>query len=222
MTLVVARNDNGRIAIAADTLLTEHGRPLPFQKGTIKSCMLPGKICVSFCNSPDTVEVAFKKFCESYPNGTGFSDVVSFFENSSASTGNDYIIAFNSNPKLVKIVDGERVHSIAKTVWIGDHAAYERFREYEAKARNNIESGRAMNAVLFADEPTNSPASDLYSTMRHLIADRGIASVGGFVSVISNRDNGFRFSVYSDMLYDWPKGKPDEYWLIGPHEPNYI
>jgi hypothetical protein len=38
-------------------------------------------------------------------------------------------------------------------------------------------------------------------------------SVGGFVSVISNRDNGFRFSAYSDMLYDWPKGKPQDYSL---------
>jgi hypothetical protein len=211
MTLVVARNDKGRIAIAADTLLTEHGSPLPFQKGTIKSCMLPGEICVSFCNSPDTAKVAFRTFYENYPNGTGFSNIISFFENSSASTGNDYIIAFDSNPKLVKIVDGKRVHSIAKTVWIGDHAAYERFREYGAKSRPSVDSRRAMNAVLFADEPTNSPASDLYSTMRHLIADKNIASVGGFVSVISNRDNGFRFSVYSDMLYDWPKEKSDEY-----------
>ena len=29
-------------------------------------------------------------------------------------------------------------------------------------------------------------------------------SVGGFVTVISNRDIGFRFSVYSDVLVDWP------------------
>jgi hypothetical protein len=213
MTLVVARNEKGRIAIAADTLITEHGSPLPFQNGTIKSCMLPGDICVSFCNSPVTAEVEFRTFCEKYPDGTRFSDVLSFFEGSSARTGNDYIIAFDSNPKLVKIVDGKRVHSIANTLWIGDRAAYERFREYESKARNNIESGRAMNAVLFADELPHSPASDLHSSLRNIIADREISSVGGFFSVISNRANGFRFSVYSDMLFDWPKEKNDEYRL---------
>jgi hypothetical protein len=213
MTLVVARNDKGRLAIAADTLLTEHGSPLPFQRGTIKSCMLPGDICVSFSNSPVTAEIDFKTFSEKYPNGTGFADVVSFFEESSARTGNDYIIAFSDNPKIVKVADGKRVPSIAKTAWIGSQAAYERFREYEAKHRQNIEHGRAMNAVLFGDELTKSPASDLYSTMRNVIGDRKISSIGGFVSVISNRDNGFRFSVYSDMLFDWPKEKTEEYRL---------
>ena len=27
----------------------------------------------------------------------------------------------------------------------------------------------------------------------------------------SNRDSGFRFSVYCDMLFDWPDGKPEAY-----------
>jgi hypothetical protein len=79
---------------------------------------------------------------------------VSFFEQSSAKSGNDYLIAFSDNPRLVKIIDGKRVPSIATTAWIGDKAAYERFREYEAKQRPSVEHGRAMNAVLFADELT--------------------------------------------------------------------
>ena len=29
--------------------------------------------------------------------------------------------------------------------------------------------------------------------------------MGGFVSVLSGRDIGFRYSVYSDVLLDWPK-----------------
>jgi hypothetical protein len=33
---------------------------------------------------------------------------------------------------------------------------------------------------------------------------RSWPSVGGFVTVLSNRDIGFRFSVYSDVLLDWP------------------
>jgi hypothetical protein len=49
--------------------------------------------------------------------------------------------------------------------------------------------------------------------MRNVVADRSISSAGGFVSVVSNFDNGFRFSVYSDMLYDWPSGRPGDYNL---------
>jgi hypothetical protein len=51
---------------------------------------------------------------------------------------------------------------------------------------------------------TGSTASDLYSIMRNVVADRDVPSVGGFVTVLSNRNIGFRFSVYSDVLLDWP------------------
>jgi hypothetical protein len=111
----------------------------------------------------------------------------------------------------VKIAEGKRVESVSKTAWIGDQAAYSRFRAYSARKIHNPQHGRAINAALFADEMTKSPASDLYSAMRNLVIDRTIPTVGGLVPTISNRDNGFRFSVYSDMLYDWPSWEPEEY-----------
>lgn len=211
MTLVVARIQGDRIAIASDTLLTEHQHPLPIQRGVIKSCMLPGDICVSYANSPELAERDFEKFVRAFPGGTGFSTVVSFFESSSRDTGNDYIVAFSHNPKLVTIVDGKRNRSQANTHWIGDKDAYARFRDYESKTRLGKENGRALYTVLFADELANSPASDLYSVMRHVVSDTDVASAGGFVCVISNRDPGFRYSVYSDMLYNWPEDATDEY-----------
>jgi hypothetical protein len=74
-------------------MLTEHDKPLPFQNGVIKSCMLPGDLCVSFSNSPVTAGRAFSEFARKYPTGTRFADVVAFFEQSSKATGNDYLIA---------------------------------------------------------------------------------------------------------------------------------
>ena len=214
MTLVVGRVAGPRVAIAADTLLTgPGGQPLPFQNGVIKSCMLPGDLCVSFSNSPVTAGRAFKEFAETYPRGTTFTVVARFFEASSKATGNDYLIAFANPARIIKIADGKRADSRSKTQWIGDHAAYTRFRSYETRNQSRSEHGRAINGVLFADELPNSPASDLFSTMRSVVADRSITSAGGFVSVITNFDNGFRFSVYSDMLYDWPSGKPADYNL---------
>lgn len=214
MTLVVGRVVGSRVSIAADTLLTgPGGQPLPFQNGVIKSCMLPGELCVSFSNSPVTAGRAFKEFAETYPKGTSFVVVVKFFAASSKATGNDYLVAFANPARIIKIADGKRVESVSKTQWIGDHAAYARFRSYETRTQRRLEHGRAVNAVVFADDLQNSPASDLFSTMRNVVADPAIPSAGGFVSVVSNFDNGFRFSAYSDMLYDWPSEKTADYDL---------
>lgn len=105
MSLVVARIHGERIAIASDTLLTEHERPLPYQHGVIKSCMLSGDVCASFVNSPELAARDFRSFTEKFPQGAGFAECVSFFEESSATTGNEYILAFGQTPRLVKIKD---------------------------------------------------------------------------------------------------------------------
>lgn len=203
MTLVVARAENGRVAIAADTMVSAHGVSLPMRSWVLKSICLPGGICVSYSGSPQLAAKAFQEFRVRYPQGANYAVVVTFFEASSADTNNDYIVAFADTAKLVTIRDGRRTSGLSKTHWIGDKDAYERFRQHEHH-RRQYEHGRAVNAALFADEMTGSPASELYSTMRNVLHDRDVPSVGGFVTVLSNRDIGFRFSVYSDVLLDWP------------------
>src|SRR5258708_19980045 len=180
MTLVVGRVDGPRIAIASDTLITEHDRPLALRDGVVKSCMLPGDICVSFCNSPVSAERAFREFAKQFPLGASFSRVVSFFEQSGRETGNDYLIAFSNPAHLVKIAEGKRVESVSKTAWIGDQAAYSRFRAYSARKISQPQQGRAINAALFLEEMTKSPASDLYSPMRSVVLDRTTPTSTGF------------------------------------------
>jgi len=213
MTLAVARIVGNRIAIAADTLITEHNKPLPPSKGAVKSCMLPGDICVTFSNSPELAARDFERFSKSHPEGAAFSEVISFFERSSVDTGNDYLLAFSRAPRIVKISDGRRVETVSKTLWIGDGLAFQRFRKAEKKDAKPGDAGRAVNAAMFMDEIEKSPASDLYSAMKEVVADRSVASVGGFISIISNRDPGFRHSVYSDMLFNWPDGKAADFIL---------
>lgn len=113
----------------------------------------------------------------------------------------------------MKISDGRRVNTLSKTLWIGDGLAFRRFCEAEKKNAKRGDFGRAVNTVMFMDELEKSPASDLYSAMREVVADRSVASVDGFISVISNRDPGFRHSVYSDMLFNWPEGKATDFIL---------
>ena len=213
MTLVVARVSGHRVAVVSDTQVTEHDVRLRIDEGIVKTYMLPGGICVSFSNSPELAESDFQNFATAYSEGANFANTTSFFEKASAKSGNDYLIAFARQAKLVKIIDGQRMPSAAKTQWIGDKAAYERFREYEAKARKGFEAGRAVNAVLFADEIDKSPASDLYSTMRHVIADPQLTTVGGFAYVLSDRLEAFRQSVYCDMLFDWPAAESEDFVL---------
>jgi hypothetical protein len=203
MTLIVGRTSGQTVAIVSDTQITEHDMRLPVGKGVVKSYMLPG-ICVSFSNSPELAAKDIVRFLQEYPKGTGFANVVSFFERASADSGNDYLIAFAQPARLIKIVDGKRVKGDSRTQWIGDKSAYERFREYEAKARKTPEAGRAMNAVMFADEVTGSPASDLFSYMRSVVNDVTVPLVGGFACAISNRGPYFRHSAYCDMMFNWP------------------
>jgi hypothetical protein len=213
MTLVVARVSGRRMAVVSDTQLTEYDVRLPTNKSILKTYILPGGICVSFSNSPELAVKDFQKFTTSYPKGAHFANTISFFEKASAKSGNDYLIAFARQAKLAKIVDGQRISSGGKTQWIGDKIAYERFREYEAKVRKGFEAGRAVNAVMFADEINKSPASSLYSTMRHVIADPQVTTVGGFAYVLSDRLETFGQSVYCDMLFDWPAAESEDFVL---------
>ncbi len=204
MTLVVARVQDGRIAVAADTLISAHGAAMPMKEWALKSICLPANVCVSYSGSPELAARDFKRFWDQNPQGTSIERTIEFFEQSSLTTGNDYIIAFAETVELVTIRDGRRLDWVSNTHWIGDKLAYDRFRKYEIQRGQTYEQGRAVNAVLFADEVTGSPASNLYSTMRNVVSDPEVPSVAGFVSVLSTRDTGFRHSVYSDILLDWP------------------
>lgn len=221
VTLVVARIAGDRVAVVSDTQITEHDVRLPIHKGIVKTYILPGGICVSFSNSPELAVTDFQEFVKTYPRGANFASTISFFERASANSGNDYLIAFARLAKLAKIVDGRRVPATARTQWIGDRTAYERFREYESKARKGWQAGRAVNAAFFADEIKDSPASDLYSTMRNVIADPKTPTVGGFAYVLSDRIDTFRQSVYCDMLFNWPEDESEDF-AIAQVSPGYF
>lgn len=191
--------------MAADTMVSVKGVPLPLTKGVLKFCCLPGYLCVAYSGSPELAAKDFFLFQQTNPLGTNFDAAVRFFEQSSARTHNEYILAFGSTPRLITVKDGRRVRNLSKTHWIGDRCAFEIFREHEHRERHQNGDRRAVSAVLFADEMNGSPASDLHGVMRNVILDRAAPSgVGGFVTVVANRDIGFRFSAYSDILLDWP------------------
>jgi len=139
---------------------------------------------------------------------------VTFFELSSQSTSNDYLLAFANPARLIKIADGKRASSLSKTQWIGRSSGYSKFRSYETRRQPRAQQGaRSMLRCLLMTFRAHPP-SDLFSTMRNVVADRSASTTGGFVTIVTNFDNGFRYSVYSDMLYDWPAGKPTDYELL--------
>lgn len=210
MTLIVARQKGNRIAIASDTQLSAHDGALPLAEGVIKSCLLPNSICVSFAGSPELANKEIWNFSKKFPLVANYEETVSFFEAASNRTANDFIIAFSKYPKLVKIVDGKRQPNSASTMWIGDRAAFELFREIETGSKKKPQSGRALSGVLMADGE-DTIASELYSTMRNVVFGKQIESVGGFAPVVSNSAEGFHFPCLSDILYDWPDGVSEEF-----------
>lgn len=114
MTLVVARVEKGRLAIAADTMLSAHGTSFPMRRWVLKSMCLPGGICVSYSGSPELASKAFQEFRHRYPQGANYALTTAFFEASSAATNNDYIVAFADTAKLVTIHDGRRIEESQK------------------------------------------------------------------------------------------------------------
>jgi hypothetical protein len=204
MTLVVGRTKGKRVSIVADTLITEHSKRLKITEGLIKSCALSSGICVSFSGSPELAKKELWEFNRLHPINCDFADAVSYFEESSRRTENEYLLAFSTTARLIKIVKGKRVEGTSNTQWIGDKDAYEAFRQYEGRARNSVEHGRAMTGLFVWNENEGSPSSDLYSIMRQVVFGRAVESVGGLVSILSNHEGGFRPPAMSDMLFDWP------------------
>ena len=211
MTLVLARIENGLIAMVGDTNLVKSDSKLPIQHGTIKVCPLPGGICVGYCNSPELAVRDINKFIRSTTSQDRvisntehrYTDVVNFFAESSKDTGNDYIIAFGRLRKIVKISHGKPIRTIAKTAWIGEKEAYELFRKYEAHDASTYFGGRAITANMFMCEQDGSPASNLFSAFSNVVFDPS-TSVGGQATVVGWNGVEFQYSVVSSFLYDWP------------------
>lgn len=210
MTLVVARTKGQRVSLVADTLILENGSPLPLANGMVKTCSFPSGVCVGFAGSPELARLDLWRFSKLHPQGVAFGDAVSYFEESSRRTENEYLLAFADTAKIAKIAKGKRQPAISTTQWIGDKDAYEAFREHEAKARRSPEHPHAFSAVAVWNEPDASPTSDLYSTMRRVVYDGSVRSVGGLVTAISNIDGGFRPPSITDVLYNWPATLPPD------------
>ena len=124
MTLVVARCNGERVSLVADTQIAENGKPLPLGKGMAKLCAFPNGVCVGFANSPELARRDLWEFSKRYPHQVDFSEAVSFFENSSRVTENEYLVAFAASAKVVKIKNGKRQVGISKTFWIGEQEAF--------------------------------------------------------------------------------------------------
>lgn len=141
MTLVVARIHKDHIAIASDTLVTMHGQALPMAEWTLKSICLPGNICVSYSGSPELAARAFVEFRRRFPEGVAYAETISFFEASSKTTNNDYIVAFAQAPRLVTIRSGERTQGLSKTHWIGDQIRLRALSRIRVSSRPSTRAG---------------------------------------------------------------------------------
>jgi hypothetical protein len=205
MTLVVGRQRNGKVALTGDTLITENGKPLPLSQGVMKICALPSGVCVGFSGSPELAKKDLWNFSARYPKEVSLAEAVSFFEKSSKTTGNQYLLAFSDSGKLVKISDGRAQTNAAPTQWIGEKDGYEAFREFEAKFRAHGLKGRAITTSLNWNNNDGGISSELYGIMRQVVYNKAVNSIGGLVTTLNNGGGaGFQAAAFTDLLYDWP------------------
>jgi hypothetical protein len=200
MTLVIARQLAEEIIILADTRLTEHGAILPLERGVIKTCIVAANVAVSFANSPDLAARDIARFAVQHPNGSNYITTKSFFEQSSAKTGVDYILSF-ARPSKILVVSEGKSHQTT-TGWIGDREGFDRFRAYETRSRESPRSELPHLAAIDGTIVHKERFSNLLYHFEDVVGDRDLPSVGGFISICTNGGGKFGFRVSAGLYYD--------------------
>src|SRR5258707_5712287 len=100
---------------------------------TGKSVILSSECCLSFAGSPELASQSVEEFRFCYPEGANFVETKRYFEEKHSSTNVDFLWAFSRRRKFVRISDGhtQDLHE----GWIGDAAAFKRYKEYEKRSR---------------------------------------------------------------------------------------
>lgn len=203
MTLVLAKIIKSRIFILSDTKISSNTSKAQLQSGVIKTALLSPHVAVSFSNSYELASRDIEHFAKTRSPRI-FTDVVKFFEASSAATNNQYILAFATGV-LVKISDGQSSRVVSKTAWIGDWSGFERFRAYES-GRPSGRDSRLWEMSTMGTVP-NAPfdhetVSRIVSCFELTVEDPEIDSVGGFVPILTNVNGEFRFMMRSKLFFD--------------------
>jgi hypothetical protein len=203
MTLVVVQKKGTILNAVSDTGISQNGMPLPPDQHQPKLCVLSPSLAVGFAGSP---ELALEAIA-GVPRAATPRDVVRHFLefHRSRDQGVDFIVMVGQ-PQLwlVRITGGDEGNGLARTAWIGDHAAFEHFQRYRGDREIRRVTSSLEIPLMFTGKPSERDPDNvtfkMIAAMRYVLLDKGLPNVFGHAVGVSNADGGFEYRPYAFVL----------------------
>src|SRR5579863_335907 len=203
MTLIVGRVVNGQVYMLGDTALTYYGfeNANPTLEGCLKQYIVSDAIAIGFAgNQPHFEEDAGRLLaCD-----TADEIVAIAMESQRAQKDYQLMVGEIGYPNLRIIKDGQVVEAPAG--FVGDPAAFEVFQTV-FHAREQCADSKEMNKAtlqfLRLPEPLQGDLySHIFNSLRNVITDPLMKSVGGIVVPLCSDGGRFRYVNYADVTSD--------------------
>jgi hypothetical protein len=201
MTLIVAQQKNGVIAVVSDTGITEHERSLGYDRQIPKICIVTPDLAVAFAGSSDLGIRYLENFPPmlNFPYKTTVEYLLRCHRDADESV--DFLALFNKPvPKIVAVRNG-RIFPPAPVEWIGDKLAFEAFQKYRrSRAGASAMEDLGIMTTQTSEAYANNVTFDLLGTLRRVMLDPQITSVFGFGVAVNNVDGFFSYRSYAFIL----------------------
>ncbi len=205
MTLIVGRISAGKVYIFGDTKLTfQHKQNAnPFVEGCLKQYIVNDQLAIAFAG----VKEHFEDVCSDFLKCCNAQEIVDIAIKTQKH-GLDYelMIADAKYDKLRFVKEACIEKSAAG--YIGDSDAFNSFQGYFHSAQGESfpepEIGRAYFQVLQLPEPVDSEKTylKLFQSLKSVIWDKNIPSVGGVIVPLCTHKGIFRYMGYADVISD--------------------
>lgn len=203
MTLVVGRAYDGKIYMLGDTKITllNGERTNPYIDGCLKQYLIADHLAIGFAGNREHIKETCSDFlsCQS-------SEGVIRLAISQQSNGSDFeiIIGDFSEESIYTVKSGEVCKSLVG--YVGDPHAFNAFQEnfHESAEEFSVEADRARFGLLKLPEPTvdGDIYGRMYESLRHVILDDRVPSVGGIAISLCTDQGKFCYLPYADTVTD--------------------
>ncbi|WP_322090033.1 hypothetical protein [Burkholderia cenocepacia] len=216
MTLIVGRVNDGQAYMLGDTALTcsRGSNANPILQGCLKQYIVADTIAIGFAGNQPQFEEDVGRYLEC----SKVDEIVSIATESQRA-GKDYelMVIEIGRPHLHMVKDGQVTESPAG--FVGDPVAFKAFQAaFHARETSTeaLEPNKATMQFLRLPEPAQGDLySRLFDSLRSVIIDPKIPSVGGIVVPLCSDSGNFRYINYADVtsdplyLEEWgPEPKP--------------
>jgi hypothetical protein len=203
MTLVIAKLHSNGVNLIADWRLTRDQKRTTetpnYLNGTLKAWILHPGLCVAYAsNDYWRAEKAIRSIGTSSYGNIDLREVLTTLQRS-CEAGSEFLVATKMDGPGLWLVRNGAVHPQQDSAWIGDYAAYDKYREL------------LPSSVASTDPTAPAPIAEfsrMETAFDRLLSDGNIPSVGEIAIAVVSISTGFR---YQTRRYLWsPDTTPSE------------